>query len=53
MGPHMDTLIECLPSCRDDVNPAQYPPITYDDYVSWWYDSNYPVADQEDVTAAE
>jgi isopenicillin N synthase-like dioxygenase len=53
MGPHMDTLIECLPSCRDDANPAQYPPITYDDYVSWWYDSNYPVADQEDVTAAE
>lgn len=53
MGPHMDTLIECLPSCRDDTNPARYPPITYDDYISWWYDSNYPVADQEDVKAAE
>ena len=53
MGPHMDTLIECLPSCRDDTNPAQYPPITYDDYISWWYDSNYAVADQEDVTVAE
>lgn len=49
LGPHMDTLIACLPGCSDDRNPPQYPPITYDDYVNWWYDANYPVADQEDI----
>lgn len=53
LGPHMDTLIECLPTCQAPGNPPQYPPITYSDYIGWWYDANYNVADQEDVTAAE
>ncbi len=51
LGPHMDTLIACLPSCCGGGNPPRYPPITYDDYISWWYDENYNVADQEDVRA--
>lgn len=50
-GPHLDTPIACLPSCCNDANPARYPPITYGDYVAWWYDENYNVADQEDVRA--
>ena len=48
-GPHLDTMIECLPSCCDAARPVKYAPITYGDYVAWWYDSNYAVADQEDV----
>ncbi len=48
-GPHLDTMIECLPTCCDAARPVKYAPITYGDYVAWWYDSNYAVADQEDV----
>lgn len=53
LGPHLDTVIECLPTCRGPDNPPRYAPITYGDYVDWWYDANYPVADQEDVTVVE
>ncbi len=42
-------MIECLPTCCDVARPVKYAPITYGDYVAWWYDSNYAVADQEDV----
>ena len=52
LGPHMDTLISCLPGCCGEGNPPRYSPITYGDYIDWWYDANYNVADQEDVTAA-
>ena len=51
LGPHLDTRIECLPTCCGDTNPPRYPPITYDDYMTWWYDANYNVADQEDLRA--
>jgi hypothetical protein len=47
----MDTLISCLPSCCGDGNPPRYPPITCGDYIDWWYDANYNIADQEDVGA--
>lgn len=40
-GPHLDTVIECLPSCQGPENPPQYEPITYNDYTLWWYGSNY------------
>ncbi len=52
LGPHLDTVIECLPTCRGPGNPPKYPPITYSDYVSWWYDENYNVKDQADLAAA-
>lgn len=48
-GPHLDTEISCLPSCRDDANPAREAPITYGDYMSWWYESNYDAEDQKDL----
>ncbi|MDP7545923.1 MAG: 2-oxoglutarate and iron-dependent oxygenase domain-containing protein [Alphaproteobacteria bacterium] len=51
LGPNLDTLISCLPSCCDSDNPPRYPPITYADYIAWWYDANYNVADQDDLQA--
>ena len=48
-GPHFDTTIKCLPTCQSPDNPAQYPPITYGDYMTWWYRSNYDAKDQRDL----
>ena len=50
-GPHLDTNIECLRSCHSPQNPPQYPPISYNDYISWWYDKNYNANAQEDLAA--
>jgi isopenicillin N synthase-like dioxygenase len=52
LGPHIDTVIACLPTCGGTDRPAQYPPITYEDYLRWWYDANYPAAAQADLTAS-
>ncbi|MBT7756683.1 MAG: isopenicillin N synthase family oxygenase, partial [Rhodospirillaceae bacterium] len=41
LGPNLDTMISCLSSCCDADNPPLYPPITYADYIAWWYDANY------------
>jgi isopenicillin N synthase-like dioxygenase len=49
LGPHLDTEIACLPSCRAPDNPARFPPITYDAYLRWWYDANYNAAAQNDA----
>ncbi len=48
LGPHIDTLIECLPTCRRPDTPEKYPPITYADYLTWWYDANYDASRQND-----
>jgi isopenicillin N synthase-like dioxygenase len=48
LGPHIDTVIECLPTCQGPDNPPQFPPITYDAYLHWWYDANYNAATQRD-----
>jgi isopenicillin N synthase-like dioxygenase len=50
LGPHIDTVIECLPTCQGSDNPPQYPPITYDAYLHWWYDANYDATLQDDET---
>ena len=34
-GPHVDTLIECLPTCRAPGDEPRFPPITYGDYLEW------------------
>jgi isopenicillin N synthase-like dioxygenase len=52
LGPHLDTVIECLPTCQRPNRPPNWPPITYDAYLQWWYDANYNVALQEDVAGA-
>jgi isopenicillin N synthase-like dioxygenase len=49
LGPHLDTLIDCLPTCTDVDHPARFPPITYSDYMTWWYDANYKASDQDDL----
>ena len=42
-------MIECLPSCQGPENPPQFEPISYSDYVVWWYDANYNAKDQADL----
>ena len=49
MGPHIDTVIECLPTCRVAGEPPRFPPITYAEYLDWWYDANYNAGVQEDA----
>jgi isopenicillin N synthase-like dioxygenase len=44
LGPHMDTVIECLPTCQGPGNPVKFAPISYEDYLKWWYDANYDAA---------
>jgi isopenicillin N synthase-like dioxygenase len=48
LGPHIDTVIACLPTCQGPDNPPKYPPITYEEYLRWWYDANYNAAAQQD-----
>jgi isopenicillin N synthase-like dioxygenase len=49
LGPHIDTVIACLPTCQAPDDPPRFPPITYDDYLRWWYDANYNAAVQNDA----
>ena len=49
LGPCIDTVIDCLPSCQGPDNPPRYPPITYEQYLLWWYDANYNAALQHDT----
>ena len=46
LGPHLDTVIACLPTCQGPEAPPRFPPITYADYLHWWYDANYNAAAQ-------
>jgi isopenicillin N synthase-like dioxygenase len=48
LGPHIDTVIECLPTCQGPDNPPRFPPITYEAYLTWWYDANYNAKTQRD-----
>ena len=48
LGPHVDTVIDCLPTCTGPDRPPTYPPITYADYLLWWYDANYDASRQQD-----
>jgi isopenicillin N synthase-like dioxygenase len=48
LGPYLDTVIACLPTCQGPDTPPQYPPITYEAYLHWWYDANYNAALQND-----
>ena len=50
LGPHIDTVIECLPSCQGPGNPPRFAPITYEAYLTWWYDANYNASLQNDET---
>jgi isopenicillin N synthase-like dioxygenase len=52
LGPHIDTVIECLPTCRVPGDAPKFPPITYEAYLTWWYDANYNAATQRDDALA-
>ena len=52
LGPHIDTVIECLPTCWSADRPPRFPPITYEQYLLWWYDANYNAAVQDDVVTS-
>ena len=49
LGPRFDQLIECLPTCSGPDNPPQWPPITYAEWQTWWYDANYDPKMQRDI----
>lgn len=51
LGPRFDQEIACLPSCTGPDNPPLWPPITYAEWLAWWYDSNYDPKRQQDVAA--
>ena len=48
LGPHVDSLITCLPTCTAPGDEPRFPPITYGDYLEWWYTENYPPSRQDD-----
>lgn len=37
IGPHPDTMIECLPSCVKPGEAPKYPPISYEDFMIWYF----------------
>jgi hypothetical protein len=41
------SLPDALPISSPD-DPPRFPPITYADYLTWWYDANYNAAVQKD-----
>jgi len=49
LGPHIDTVIACLPTCEGPQRPPKFAPITYADYLEWWYDANYNASVQNDA----
>jgi isopenicillin N synthase-like dioxygenase len=49
LGPHIDTVIACLPTCQGPDNPPRFSPISYEEYLRWWYDANYNAAAQDDA----
>ena len=51
LGPRFDQRIECLPTCTAPDNPPRWPPITYAEWLAWWYDANYDPKRQQDVAA--
>ncbi len=50
-GPRFDQLIECLPTCTGPGNPPRWAPITYAEWLAYWYDANYDPKRQQDVAA--
>ena len=52
--PDHDTVIECLPTCRSEAQPAKYTPIKFGDYALWFATQRYEhLQDVAAPTAAE
>lgn len=51
LAPHLDTRIECLPTCASSDQPPRWEPISYEAWVTAWTDANYDPKRQRDVAA--
>ncbi|MBS0641387.1 MAG: isopenicillin N synthase family oxygenase [Proteobacteria bacterium] len=51
LAPHLDTMIECLPTCTAPGNPPRWEPITYEAWITAWTNANYDPKRQQDVAA--
>jgi isopenicillin N synthase-like dioxygenase len=51
LGPNFDTEIACLPTCTSAANPPRWPPITYAEWLAYWYDANYDPKVQKEAAA--
>jgi isopenicillin N synthase-like dioxygenase len=51
LAPHLDTRVECLPSCTGPGNPPKWEPISYEDWITWWTNENYDPKRQKDIAA--
>jgi isopenicillin N synthase-like dioxygenase len=49
LGPRFDQRIECLPTCTGPGKPPRWGPITYAEWLEYWYDANYDPKLQRDV----
>ena len=49
LGPRFDQEIAALPTCTGPGNPPQFPPISYAEWLEYWYTSNYDPKAQKDV----
>lgn len=43
-GPNWDAEIACLDTCLAPGEAPRWPPITFANYMSWWYENNYASA---------
>lgn len=51
-GARDDAVIEAVPTCVDERNPARQPPITYGDYQRWFLNRNYAKVTGEEAAEA-
>lgn len=51
LAPHIDTHIECLPTCTSADNPPRWEQITYEAWITYWTNANYDPARQRDIAA--
>jgi isopenicillin N synthase-like dioxygenase len=51
LAPHLDSVIECLPTCLAPGEAPRWAPITYEQWITRWTDANYDPKRQHDVAA--
>jgi len=51
LAPHLDSQIECLPTCTGPGDPSKWEKISYEDWITWWTNQNYDPKRQDDVAA--
>jgi isopenicillin N synthase-like dioxygenase len=51
LAPHLDTMIECLPTCRAAGEQPRWEPISYEAWITAWTNANYDPKRQQDAAA--